>query len=51
MNTFTGKRWAVIRKTTGSIVRKFDNRDDARDYKRGTPNLGLFDLKLQMAAR
>jgi hypothetical protein len=51
MNTFTGKRWAVIRKNTGSIVRKFDNRGTARDYKRGTSNLGLYDLKFRVAAR
>jgi hypothetical protein len=34
MNSKTLKRWAVMRSKTGSIVRKFDNREAARQYRR-----------------
>ena len=41
MNT---KRWAVIRKSTGSVIRKFGIRDAARSYKRDfNGNVAILD--------
>lgn len=46
------KRWSVVRRTTGSVVRSFESREAARAYKRNARgNLGLFDNILQTAAR
>jgi hypothetical protein len=36
MNTKNTRRWAVIRRNTGSILRKFATRNAARAYRRST---------------
>ena len=52
MNTKNLKRWAVIRKTSGRVLRSFASREAARDFKRNTPgNVGLFDNTNQVAVR
>ena len=50
MNT---KRWALVRKSSGNVVRKFSTRAAGRMYKRtlGKRTLGLFDLNRGMFVR
>lgn len=44
MTTNITPRWAIIRSSTGRIVRGFTSREDARNYKRNnTGNLAIFD--------
>lgn len=46
------KRWSVIRRNTGTIVRSFDSRAAAREYKRNARgHLGLYDNVNAQAVR
>lgn len=54
MKMTTNKRWAVIRATTGSVVRKFGSRDAARQFRRYSPkayNTMIYDLVKNQAVR
>lgn len=43
-NSNTDRRWAVVRRSTGTKLRSFASREAARDYKRNTAgNIGIFD--------
>lgn len=45
------KRWAVVRRSTGSIVRKFATRDLARSYKDSARTLRIYDTATQQFVR
>lgn len=48
----TSKRWSVIRKSTGKLVRSFASREAAREYKRGSNgNFMLYDNVNGVAVR
>lgn len=51
-NINTTKRWAVLRKASGKLVKAFNSREDARDYKRYTNgNFMLFDTANGLVVR
>ena len=51
--TMNIKRWALVRRNTGSVVRKFSTRAAGRMYKRemGKSTMALFDLSRGMFVR
>ena len=43
IKSLSNKRWSVIRKSTGKLLRSFDTRSAARSYKQANRNTGIFD--------
>lgn len=51
-NSNNDRRWAVVRRSTGTTVRKFSSRENARDYKRyNGGNLAILDTRTQEFVR
>lgn len=52
-NIKTMRRWSLVRKTSGRVLRSFTSRDEARDHKRNSNyrNVTIWDNLKQTAVR